>query len=288
MERINRNKHFLWLYCRSMQSLIMLPISIIAGFLGSLLGLGGGVVIVPVLTLFFEVDIRYAVAASLISIIATSSGAAASFLKDHLTNVRVAILLEIGTVFGAMTGFLLSTTIKSSGLFLAFGGFILFSAVMMMRQKKDSRAEINHPWAEKLKLQSRFPENGEWIDYKVANVPIGLITMYMAGILSAVLGIGSGIFKMMAMDGAMKLPLKVSSATSNFMIGVTASASAGAYFLRGDIKPEIAAPVALGIIIGAWMGARVMPKLNALAIRKVFIVVMVIVAVQMIMKGFKT
>ncbi len=270
-----------------MQSLIMLPVSIIAGFLGSLLGLGGGVVIVPVLTLIFGVDIRYAVAASLISIIATSSGAAASFLRDHLTNVRVAILLEIGTVFGAMTGFLLSTSLKSSGLFLAFGGFLMFSAVMMFRQKKDSRAEINHPWAERLGLQSRFPDEGKWIDYKVTNVPFGLLIMYLAGIFSAILGIGSGIFKMMAMDGAMKLPLKVSSATSNFMIGVTASASAGAYFLRGDIKPEIAAPVALGIIVGAWMGARVMPKLNAMAIRKVFIVVMVVVAIQMIMKGLQ-
>lgn len=270
-----------------MISLVLLPISIIAGFIGSILGLGGGVIIVPVLTLVFGVDIRYAVAASLISIIATSSGAAAGFLKDHLTNVRLAIILEIGTVFGAMTGFLLSTSLKSSSLFLCFGGFLLFSAFMMFRQKKDPRAEINHPWSEKLKLHSKYPEQGEWIHYKVANVPFGLISMYVAGIFSALLGIGSGIFKIMAMDGAMKIPMKVSSATSNFMIGVTATASAGAYFLRGDIKPEIASPVAIGIIIGAWIGAKVMPKLNAALIRKIFIVVMVVVAVQMIMKGLK-
>jgi uncharacterized membrane protein YfcA len=270
-----------------MISLILLPISVIAGFFGSLLGLGGGVIIVPVLTLVFGVDIRYAVAASLISIIATSSGAAASFLKDHLTNVRLAIVLEIGTVFGAMTGFLLSTTLKSSALFLAFGGFLLFSAIMMLRQKKDPRAEVNHPWSEKLGLHSNFPEKGEWIHYKVANVPFGLLSMYVAGIFSAVLGIGSGIFKMMAMDGAMKIPMKVSSATSNFMIGVTASASAGAYFLRGDIKPEIAAPVSLGIILGAWLGAKVMPQLNAMSIRKTFIVLMVLVAIQMILKGMQ-
>lgn len=270
-----------------MMSLILLPISIVAGFIGSILGLGGGVIVVPVLTLVFGIDIRYAVAASLISIIATSSGAAASFLKDHLTNVRLAILLEIGTVFGAMTGFLLSSSLKSSALYLCFGGFLMFSAIMMFRQKRDSRAEENHPWADKLKLDSKFPEKGEWIHYKVANVPFGLISMYVAGIFSALLGIGSGIFKIMAMDGAMKIPMKVSSATSNFMIGVTASASAGAYFLRGDIKPEIASPVALGIIIGAYIGARVMPKMNAASIRKVFIVVMGIVAIQMIMKGLK-
>jgi len=274
-------------YTGLMMSLVLLPISVIAGFIGSILGLGGGVVVVPVLTLVFGVDIRYAVAASLISIIATSSGAAASFLKDHLTNVRLAILLEVGTVFGAMSGFLLSTTLKSSSLFLCFGGFLLFSAVMMFRQKKDSRAEINHPWSEKLGLHSKFPEKGEWIHYKIANVPFGLISMYVAGVFSAILGIGSGIFKIMAMDGAMKVPMKVSSATSNFMIGVTASASAGAYFLRGDIKPEIASPVAIGIIVGAWLGAKVMPKMNAASIRKVFIVVMVIVSIQMIMKGLQ-
>jgi uncharacterized membrane protein YfcA len=270
-----------------MMSLILLPISVLAGFLGSILGLGGGVVIVPVLTLIFGVDIRYAVAASLISIIATSSGAAASFLKDHLTNVRLAILLEIGTVFGAMTGFLLASRLKSSALFLCFGFFLLFSAIMMFRQKKDPRAEKNHPWSEKLGLHSKYPEKDEWIHYQVASVPFGLVVMYVAGVFSAILGIGSGIFKMLAMDGAMKIPMKVSAATSNFMIGVTASASAGAYFLRGDIKPEIASPVALGILVGAWIGAKVMPKLNASAIRKIFIVAMVIVAVQMIMKGLK-
>lgn len=268
-----------------MISLVLFPIAIVAGFIGSILGLGGGVIIVPVLTLIFGIDIRYAVAASLISIIATSSGAAASFLKDHLTNLRLAILLEIGTVFGAITGFLLSSSLKSSALFFSFGGFLLFSALMMFRQKRDPRAEKNHPWAEKLSLHSKFPDKNGWIHYKVANVPFGFISMYVAGIFSALLGIGSGIFKIMAMDGAMKIPMKVSSATSNFMIGVTASASAGAYFLRGDVKPEIASPVALGIIVGAWIGARVMPKLNALFIKKIFIVVMTIVAIQMILKG---
>lgn len=272
-----------------MYSILLMIISIAAGFLGSLLGLGGGIIVVPALTLFFNVDIRYAVAASLISIIATSSGAAASFLKDHLTNLRVAVLLEIGTVAGAMTGFIISSSIRSSWLYLLFGGFLFFSSIMMFRKKGDARSETNHPWSEKLKLAGSYPnEKGELTHYKVARVPLGLFSMYFAGILSALLGIGSGIFKVMAMDGAMKLPMKVSSATSNFMIGVTATASAGAYFLKGDIRPEIACPVAVGIIVGSYIGAKTMTKMPASQIRKIFVVVLVIVSIQMMMKGFKS
>jgi uncharacterized protein len=268
-----------------MISLTLIPVSIFAGLIGSILGLGGGVVITPVLTLIFGIDIRYAIGASLISIIATSSGAASKYLRDHLTNVRVAILLEMGTVFGAMTGFLISNWFKTSWLYVLFGGFLLFSAVMMFRQKSDPRAESNHPWADYLKLDSKFFDQGRWVNYKVAGVPWSLGAMYFAGIFSALLGIGSGIFKMLSMDSAMKLPMKVSAATSNFMIGVTAAASAGAYFLRGDIRPEIASPVAIGIIIGSWMGARIMPRLNTLLLRKIFIFLMLFVATQMIMKG---
>lgn len=267
----------------------MLLISIAGGFLGSLLGLGGGIIVVPALTLFFGVDIRYAVAASLISIIATSSGAAASFLKDHLTNLRVAVLLEIGTVAGAMSGFVISSYIKANWLYFLFGGFLFFSSIMMFKKKGDARAEVDHPWSQKLKLAGSFPnEKGELVHYKVANVPFGLFSMYFAGILSALLGIGSGIFKVMAMDGAMKLPMKVSSATSNFMIGVTATASAGAYLMKGDIRPEIATPVALGIIVGSFIGAKVMTKMPAAQIRKIFVVVLIVVSIQMIMKGINS
>lgn len=269
-----------------MYSLLLMVISISAGFLGSLLGLGGGIIVVPALTLLFEVDIRYAVAASLISIIATSSGAAASFLKDHLTNIRVAVLLEIGTVAGAITGFLISSSIGSSSLFLLFGVFLLFSSLMMFRKKGDTRAEKNHPWSAKLKLQGHFPDDkGRSLPYFVDQVPFGLFCMYVAGILSALLGIGSGIFKVMAMDGAMKLPMKVSSATSNFMIGVTATASAGAYLMKGDIRPEITCPVAVGIIIGSWIGAKAMTKMSPSKIRKIFVIVLMIVSIQMILKG---
>jgi uncharacterized membrane protein YfcA len=269
-----------------MYEIILFLISISAGFLGSLLGLGGGIIVVPALTLFLHIDIRYAIPASLISIVATSSGAAAGFLKDRLTNLRVAVLLEIGTVFGAITGFLISKNINSSMLFLVFGSFLLFSAVMMLRKKGDPISDVDHPWSKRLRLASSFPAaDGKLIEYKVAGVPLGLAFMYLAGVMSALLGIGSGILKVLAMDGVMKLPMKVSSATSNFMIGVTATASAGAYLIEGDIHPQIAAPVAIGIIVGSYIGAKAMVRMNPGLIRKIFVVILVIVSIQMIMKG---
>jgi uncharacterized membrane protein YfcA len=264
-------------------------ISIAAGLIGSILGLGGGIIVVPALTLLFNIDIKYAIAASLISIIATSSGAAASFLKDHLTNIRLAVLLELGTVLGAMSGFLISSQMSSSFLFYLFGLFLLFSAFMMFRKKTDTHSEIDHPWSAKLKLAGSYLDSkNEKAFYKIEKVPLGMILMFFAGILSALLGIGSGIFKVIAMDRVMKIPLKVSAATSNFMIGVTATASAGAYFIRGDIRPEIAVPVAIGIIMGSWMGARIMTRMDPGQMRKIFIVVLFIVSVQMILKGFNS
>ena len=271
-----------------MYAIILLITSISAGFLGAILGIGGGLILVPVLTLVFGIHIRYAVAASLISIIATSSGAAAGFLKDHLTNLRLAVLLEVGTVLGAVVGYLISKQINVSALYFLFGGFLLFSAVMMLRRREDARASVDHPWSKKLRLASHYPggPNGESVYYAIEKVPFGLMAMFGAGILSALLGIGSGIFKVLAMDNAMRIPMKVSSATSNFMIGVTASASAGAYLLSGDIRPEIAGPVAFGIIIGSYFGAKAMVKMPAVLIRRIFVVILIVVSVQMIYKGF--
>lgn len=269
-----------------MAEIYLLLASVAAGTLGAILGLGGGLIVVPVLTLFYGVEIRYAVAASLVSLVATSSGAAASYLRDSLTNVRLAVFLEVGTVSGAICGFLLSTHVRSSHLFLLFGSFLLFSAVMMLLQREDSSSGENHPWAERLRLDGRYPgAGGELVPYRVAQVPLGLAAMFGAGVLSALLGIGSGIFKVLAMDKAMRLPIKVSSATSNFMIGVTAAASAGAFFLRGDIRPEIAAPVSLGILGGSLVGARLMLRLPARLIRRLFVAVLAVVSFQMIAKG---
>lgn len=269
-----------------MLEILLLFTAIIAGFLGAILGLGGGIIIVPVLTLFYHVNIRYAVAASLISIVATSSGAAASYLKDSLTNLRLAVFLEVGTVSGAIVGFLISSYIQAKFLFLLFGIVLLFSGIMMLRRREEHISTENHPWADSLMLDGDYPESdGKLIQYKVEQVPLGLLVMFGAGILSALLGIGSGILKVLAMDGAMKLPIKVSSATSNFMIGVTASASAGAYLLRGDIRPEIASPVAIGIIVGSFWGAKMMKRMPARRIRQIFVVILSIVSIQMIIKG---
>lgn len=271
-----------------MFEILLFLLSVFAGFLGAILGIGGGLIIVPALTLLLGVDIKYAIAASLISIIATSSGAAASFLRDHMTNLRVAVFLEIGTVFGAITGFLIATYIQSSMLYFLFGVFLIFSAVMMLRQREENISQNDHPVSAKLKFASHFPgPDKQPIHYKVEGVWLGLFLMYGAGILSALLGIGSGVLKVLAMDGAMKLPMKVSSATSNFMIGVTAVASASAYMLRGDVHPPIVVPVAIGIILGSWVGARTMMKMSSGSIRKIFIALLIIVSIQMIYKGMQ-
>jgi uncharacterized membrane protein YfcA len=271
-----------------MYSIILFLISIFAGFLGSLLGLGGGIIIVPTLTLIFKVDIRYAVAASLISIIATSSSGAGNFIKEKLTNIRVAVLLELGTVAGALTGFFISSEINAKWLYLLFGFFLIFSALMMLRKPGDQLSSFSHPWSLKLNLSGTFSHEIKGpISYQVANVPFGLFSMYFAGILSALLGIGSGIFKVLAMDTAMKLPIRVSTATSNFMIGVTAAASAGAYFLKGDMRPEITSPVALGIFLGSWVGGRMMSKIPTSHLRKLFVIILMVVSFQMILKGIK-
>ena len=264
-------------------------IAIIAGFLGSLLGLGGGIIVTPALTLLFGFDIRYAIGASIVSVIATSSGAAIAYIKDRITNVRIGMFLEIGTTLGAITGAFLSGIINPKFLYIIFGLLLLFSAVMMLRK---SKAELptnvkNHPLSEKLSLSGEYYDKvlGQQVAYNVDGVYGGLGMMYVAGVISGLLGIGSGIFKVTAMDLFMKLPLKVSSATSNFMIGVTAAASAGVYFLRGDIDPKIAAPVALGVLFGATVGTRVMERLRSKTIRLIFVPVLAIVSIEMIVKG---
>ncbi|MBI3336127.1 sulfite exporter TauE/SafE family protein [Candidatus Peregrinibacteria bacterium] len=265
-------------------------ISIVAGAFGSILGLGGGVVIVPALTLLFHVPIRYAVGASIVSVIATSSGAAATYVRDHVTNIRIAMLLEVATTLGALGGAMLSALIPSRYLFILFAVVLLYSAVIMLRTKRTSEAllpEESDSWAKHLKLASSYPDAAlrQEVHYGVKNVPEGMGLMLGAGVISGLLGIGSGALKVPAMDTAMHLPIKVSSATSNFMIGVTAAASAGAYYVRGDIQPRLAAPVALGVLIGAWVGTRLMMRMHSNKIRKLFIGVLVIIAIQMALKA---
>jgi len=267
----------------------ILILSFIAGVFGSILGLGGGIIITPALTLLFGIDIRYAIGASIVSVIATSSGAAVAYVRDKITNMRIGMFLEIATTIGAVTGAFISGLIDPKYLYIIFGILLFYSALAMLKKKNQELPEgvIAHPLANKLRLNGEYHDKvlKKDITYNAAGVYGGFGMMYVAGVISGLLGIGSGIFKVMAMDLFMKLPLKVSSATSNFMIGVTAAASAGVYLLRGDIDPKIAAPVALGVLIGATIGVKIMENLKSKTIRMIFIPVLIFVSIQMIIKG---
>jgi uncharacterized membrane protein YfcA len=271
--------------------LFVLGISVIAGGLGSLLGLGGGIIIIPVLTLLFHIDIRYAIGASIVSVIATSSGAAAAYVRERMTNLRVAMVLELATSAGALTGAYLAGLLAVRWLYVIFGIVMGYSALMMFRKRHESLDEVavRAPWADYLKLHSSYYDEraaGE-VFYRVARTRVGLMLMYLAGVVSGLLGIGSGALKVPAMDLAMRLPIKVSTATSNFMIGVTAAASAGVYFVRGDISPIIVAPVATGVLIGAMIGSRLLGRLDGMTIRLVFVAVLLWVSGEMLLKGLR-
>jgi uncharacterized protein len=262
--------------------------SFAGGLLGALTGLGGGIIIVPMLTLLFHVDFRYAVGASLVSIIATSSGAAAAYVREGYTNVRVGILLEVATTSGALVGAALSGLIPTSALAILFGCVLLFTAYRSLR-KQEEHALLATPdaWAARLRLDSTYPTAAGKQAYSVQKIPGGFALMLAAGILSALLGIGSGIIKVLAMDQMMRLPFKVSTTTSNFMIGVTAAASAGIYLHRGWIDPTIAFPVMLGVLAGALLGARMLGTANTKILRRVFTAIVVVMALQMLYKGFR-
>jgi uncharacterized protein len=270
--------------------LVMFGASFGAGAIGALVGLGGGVLIVPILTIGFDLDIRLAIGASIVSVIATSSGAGAALVRDRMTNIRVASLLQVATVLGAIAGAILAPHIGTRWLYLLFGGILLFSALPMVRKvSQDVPAHVvNDAWADKLRLDSSYPERrlGKDVHYAVTGVPLGFTLMVLAGVISGLLGIGSGALKVLAMDTGMKLPIKVSSATSNFMIGVTAAASAGIYFWRGEVLPFVAAPVALGVLAGSVLGARMLVRFRSGTVRLVFTLVLAGVAIQMLLRGF--
>ncbi|MDA8264527.1 MAG: sulfite exporter TauE/SafE family protein [Actinomycetota bacterium] len=264
-------------------------ISIAAGVLGSLVGLGGGVVIVPVLTVLYHIDIRLAIGASIVSVIATSSGAAAAYVREKMTNLRAGMFLEIATTTGAVSGAYLTTVLPTRVLFALFGVVIGYSAFATFRKrhKAEPLDVSNDRIANYFDLHGSYYDQAEKreISYKVVGTKPGLALMYVAGLVSALLGIGSGALKVPAMDVAMHLPMKVSSATSNFMIGVTAAASAGVYFARGQIDPVIAAPVAAGVLLGATIGAKVLGRVTSKSVRLVFVVVLGVIALEMLQKG---
>ncbi len=260
--------------------------SLLAGLVGSLVGLGGGVFIVPLLTLAFGLSIHEAIGASIVSVIATSSGAAAAYVRDHVTNLRIGMFLEIATTLGAVTGALVAVFLPTGILFIVFGIVLVISAVpLIVKIGEELPVGVkNDIWARRLALASTYPDArlGRDVPYEVARVPAGFSMMYVAGLISGLLGIGSGTFKVLAMDTAMRLPMKVSTTTSNFMIGVTAAASAGIYFERGYINPLVAAPVALGVLVGATVGAKTLARLSNAMIRKIFVPLLLLIAIEML------
>jgi uncharacterized protein len=271
--------------------LVTFAISIVAGVLGSLLGLGGGIIVIPALTLLLKIDIRYAVGASIVSVIATSSGAAAAYVREHMTNLRVAMFLELATTSGALTGAYLAGVIGGRALYILFGVVLGYSALAMFRKRHQ---DINpgvpaDRWADYLRLHAQYYDEAasHEVVYRVTGTRLGLVLMFVAGVVSGLLGIGSGALKVPAMDLAMHLPIKVSSATSNFMIGVTAAASAGAYFMRGDIDPFVAAPVAAGVLLGATAGSRLLGRLESATVRTVFVLVLLWISAQMLYRGLR-
>lgn len=269
-------------------------IAVLAGFLGSLVGLGGGIIITPALTILFGFDIKYAIGASIVAVIATSSGSAIAFVKDHVSNMRVGMLLEVFTTAGGVVGALMAGVFSSKLLYIFFSLILLNSFYGMLKKtglitklKKEEEIVENDKYAEKYKLNSSYYDKatGETVKYNVTNVPQGSLVMFGAGFASGLLGIGSGAFKVVALDTYMKLPIKVSTATSNFMMGVTATASALIYFFNGTINPAVAAPIAIGTLIGSRTGAKVMQRLDAKYIRYIFLPILLFTIINMFLKG---
>jgi uncharacterized membrane protein YfcA len=257
----------------------------VAGLVGSLTGLGGGVVIIPLLTILLHVDIHYAIGASLVSVIATSSGSAAAYVKEGITNMRLGMFLEIATTSGAITGAVIAKYLPVKYIAILFGLVLIFSAIMSLRKKVERTDLHKSVLAEKLNLNSSYPSNNKVIPYGVRNVGGGFFMMIFAGMMSGLLGIGSGALKVVAMDGIMSIPFKVSTTTSNFMIGVTAAASAVVYMQRGYIDPGLAMPVVIGVILGAFTGSKILVHSQSQKLRYFFAVIVTFLAVQMIYKG---
>ncbi|WP_316847645.1 sulfite exporter TauE/SafE family protein [Pedobacter psychrodurus] len=268
-------------------TLILILGAYLAGLVGSLTGLGGGVVVIPLLTLVFHVDIRYAIGAALLASIANSSGAASAYIKEGITNIRLGMFLEIATTVGAVIGALIAVYTPTNTIAILFGSVLLFSAAMTLRKKNQEALTEGSKLSAILKLNSSYPTQTGKVDYKLKNVGAGLSIMTVAGVMSGLLGIGSGALKVLAMDTAMKIPFKVSTTTSNFMIGVTAAASAVVYLQRGYMDPGIAFPVVLGVLGGAFTGAKLLTHINPATLRIIFCIAITFVAFEMIYNGYQ-
>jgi uncharacterized protein len=267
-------------------SAYLLIVSYGAGLLGSLTGLGGGVVLVPALALLFNVDLHYAMGASLISVIATSSGAAAAFVREGYTNFRIGMFLEAAAALGAVVGATVAAALDERVIAVIFGVVLLASSYLSLRRREEHEPDRpSHPWAVKLRLPGSYVTRTGRHRYRVQNVPAGLGLMGLAGVLSGLLGIGAGAVKVLSMDQAMRLPYKVSTATSNFIIGITAAASAGIYFSHGYVDPGLTMPVMLGVLVGSLTGARIMVGARSEVLRVLFSLVILALALEMIYQG---
>ncbi len=270
-------------------SVILFVGALVAGLIGALTGLGGGVVIVPLLTLAFHIDFRYAVGASIVSVIATSSAAAATYVREGFSNIRLGMFLEIATTLGALLGAYIATAVSTSWLSVLFGLVLLFSAVQGPASERPGRqagGDVQSDFSKRLKLAGEYSgADGAQIAYSPKHIPAGFALMGLAGAISGLLGIGSGAFKVIAMDRVMRVPFKVSTTTSNFMIGVTAAASAGVYFQRGFINPYIAGPVMLGVLIGATAGTRFLIRWRTATLRVIFMAVLIVLGSYMLWAG---
>lgn len=279
---------YLYLYIMTILTftLILLLGAYCAGLLGSLTGLGGGVVVIPLLTLCFGVDFHYAVGAALVASIATSSGSGAAYVKEGITNIRLGMLLEIATTIGAVCGAMVAVWLNNSFIAVLYGGVLVLTAVSQQRRRSEHKGVAGSEMARRLKLFGTYPlKDGTREAYELTNVGGGFGVMLLAGVLSGILGIGSGVLKVLAMDGLMKVPFRVSTTTSNFMMGVTACASAVVYIQRGNIVPGIAFPVLVGVLLGALTGARLLKVLDVSLLRKIFVFAILAVAANMIYMG---
>ena len=260
--------------------------AVAAGLLGSLTGLGGGVVIIPLLTLGFGIPMHYAIGASLVSVIGTSSGAAVAFVKEGFTNVRIGMFLEIATTTGAIIGALVSGILNPNTIGIIFASILILTVILSLRKKPDHQEPlIKGSLEDKLRLYGTFPDQGVMKDYAARNTVSGFLMMIFAGAMSGLLGIGSGALKVLAMDNMMRLPFKVSTTTSNFMIGVTAVASSLIYFQRGEIIPVIVAPVLIGVVLGSYIGSKTLIVSQTKKLKIVFGVVVTILSIYMMYNG---
>ncbi len=267
-------------------SVLLLFFSFLAGLVGALTGLGGGVVVIPVLVLLFHINIHFAMGASLISVMATSSGTAAAYLREGYTNLRIGIFLETAAVIGALIGALMTAMLSKTLLAILFSLVLFFSAYLTVKRKEEHEEyPTSHPWAIKLNLNGTYPLGKKLTAYYVQHVPYAMVIMGLAGVFSGLLGIGSGALKVLAMDQALRLPYKVATTTSNFMIGITAAVSAGIYFSHGYINPTLTFPVMIGVIAGSFCGAKILTRMHHRTLRLIFSIVICLIGLQMLYKA---